>query len=361
MVKVVLNIANNYFGSMLYNNILSAQNQIGITPKVISFLSHSECQNQQIPSNCLLLGEPRILNILFKLFPIVRFYYHKKAIVSFMKDDQILWVHSHTVHSNGSLGYLIATHYGCKHIISVRNTDINYSFKYFLHLHWLYKKIIKAAYKVTAPNLPYAKIIERKFVRSPKFLPNPIDHFWEQSLPLKTSSVCSKSLKVCTLGAINRNKNQLSVIKALANFDCTVSYTVIGNIEDAKYFQLLVNEATKRSVHLTHINHINEKDVLLDLIRKSDIMCLTSYKETFGLAYIESAMAGVAVVYSKSQGIDGILDEGNIGYSATPNSIKQIYKAIDKARKLNPSAVSSLATDRFGYQNYLKTLRGLYD
>lgn len=360
MTKVILNIANNYFGSTLYENLLRGQVQIGFYPKVVSFLSEADCKKQNLKPNILLLSEPKALNKLFKLFPFLRFYYHKADIIKFTKYDNIYAIHSHTVHSNGSLGHLLAKFIGCKHIVSVRNTDVNYAFKYLIHLRYLHRAIMRTAYKITTPNSPYEKFVNLKFRLQTTYLPNPIDRFWEGKFLEKNNQHREKILSVCTLGGINKNKNQLSVIRALGRLKCDVSYSVIGKIEDKNYFALLEDECRNKGLSFQHVEHVENKEMLLAHIRRSDIMCLPSFRETFGLAYIESAMAGVPVVYSKNQGIDGILEEGQIGYSANPSNIGEICKAIMLAKNLKPTLVSGIATERFGSDSYITTLRGLY-
>ena len=62
------------------------------------------------------------------------------------------------------------------------------------------------------------------------------------------------------------------------------------------------------------------------------MFAMPSIHETFGLVYIESLTQHLAVVYTKDQGIDGLLDE-RVGEKVNALSISSIKAAI--ARILN--------------------------
>jgi glycosyltransferase involved in cell wall biosynthesis len=56
------------------------------------------------------------------------------------------------------------------------------------------------------------------------------------------------------------------------------------------------------------------------------IMPTTS--ETFGMVYIEALSAGIPIIYSKEQGIDGYFDDADIGSAVDPTSVNSVHQAI---------------------------------
>lgn len=359
MKKVVLNIANNYFGTTVFKNLIEVQKSIGLGAALLIFLEKTECKELSVPKDCLLLQEPKIINLFFKIFPTLRFYYHKNKILNFINLYEIKSVHSHTLHSNGTLGHMISNHLGASHVLSLRNTDINFAIKFFRHLMPLYARVLNSSSVVTSPNLPYKNLVKQKFSVETQFLPNPIDNFWENSRVLSENRSATNLLRVCTLGEINTNKNQLNVLKALEELKLKCEYTLIGDIADKSYFDRLKNEA--RSVRIKHVGYISDRQKLYDLLLKQSVMCLVSFKETFGLSYIECALMGLPVVYSKGQGIDGILEDGLIGFRAQPSSVEQIGRQILSSRDLKRTSVAKVSRSLFNQSSYIQRLRNLYE
>jgi glycosyltransferase involved in cell wall biosynthesis len=68
---------------------------------------------------------------------------------------------------------------------------------------------------------------------------------------------------------------------------------------------------------------------------------MPSYKETFGIAYIEALSQGLPVIYSRGQGVDGYFEKGTVGEATDPASeaeiaisIRSIISRLENVRKL---------------------------
>lgn len=53
---------------------------------------------------------------------------------------------------------------------------------------------------------------------------------------------------------------------------------------------------------------IYDKAILKDVYSRSSVFAMSSHHETFGLVYLEALTQHLAVVYTKGQGVDGMLD-----------------------------------------------------
>jgi glycosyltransferase involved in cell wall biosynthesis len=51
---------------------------------------------------------------------------------------------------------------------------------------------------------------------------------------------------------------------------------------------------------------------------------MPSRRETFGMVYIEALLAGVPILWSKNEAIDGFFDPADVGYSCDPNSAEDV-------------------------------------
>ncbi|AQL55898.1 glycosyltransferase [Abyssicoccus albus] len=250
-----------------------------------------------------------------------------------MNDNYDL-IHCHSLFSNGILGYEIAKQNEIPLIIAVRNTDINIFFKYFKHLKYqaikalLYaKKIVLISHSYKEKFLSYIPIKYKKSISDKIIIiPNGISDFWIENINDSETNK-SKTFKLLTVGHIVKNKNQLNVAKAVKNInDITgkvkIDYTIIGKVKDNSYFKKINNV-------LPDIKHLDQmpKEELIKHFRNSDLMILPSFKETFGLAYIESISQNIPVVTSKNQGIDKMFNSKFVR-SVNPNSVDEIQNIL---------------------------------
>jgi glycosyltransferase involved in cell wall biosynthesis len=51
---------------------------------------------------------------------------------------------------------------------------------------------------------------------------------------------------------------------------------------------------------------------------------MPSRRETYGMVYVEALLAGVPILWSQNQGVDGLFDNVTVGYSCDPRSITDI-------------------------------------
>jgi glycosyltransferase involved in cell wall biosynthesis len=56
---------------------------------------------------------------------------------------------------------------------------------------------------------------------------------------------------------------------------------------------------------------------------------MPSFKETFGVVYIEALSQGLPVIYSRGQGIDGFFAPHTVGEAVDPDDIQGIGAAIE--------------------------------
>ena len=67
---------------------------------------------------------------------------------------------------------------------------------------------------------------------------------------------------------------------------------------------------------------------LIEVYRANDVFALTSFKESFGMVYIEAMSQGLPVIYTKGEGFDGQFEDGNVGYSVSPSDTTDISEKI---------------------------------
>lgn len=358
---------NSYFnGSTFYKNLFDEQDKMGLNISV-----YVPAYKVIDPSTDF--GDYTKISINHHKLDRVFFHLKHKKIFSdiFGSYDfkKISLIHAHSLFSNGYIALKLKRKFGIPYIVAVRNTDVNWFFKYMIHLRKIGIEIMKESEKVfflsnTYRDFVIYKYVPKKFrkliLNKTMVIPNGIDDFWFQNkgsikVPKKSS------LKLLYVGVINKNKNLLTTIKAIEVLrkNINVEYTIVGKIVDSKICKKIKN--------LPYVKYIEPlpKEKLINIYRSNDIFVMPSYRETFGLVYPEAMSQGLPVIYSKGQGFDGQFDEGVIGYSVNskdPNDIaNKIIKILNSYKEISERCL--IKVQKFNWKeinyNYLKQYKSI--
>lgn len=324
----IISISNDYYNSKVYEKLHNSL--MGSNVENYMFVPLLK-EDKRAPGKNVIN-----LNILQKNDRFLYFYKQNKILKELIKyvehiNPSIL--HGHFVFSSGYLCLKIKEKFNIPYLVSVQNTDINVFFKFIIPLRSLGIKILLNANTIVFISSSYRELILDRYIPRKYhaiimdksiLIPFGIDSYW---LNNKNSpkNISSKEINIITVGVINKNKNQLSVAKAveLLNYEgYKITYSVIGEIQDNSIYDKLMEFE-----FVTHNNH-KTKENLLDSYRAADIFVLPSIHESFGLVYAEAMSQGLPIIYSRGQGFDGQFSQGIVGYSVDSTSYKDIANKI---------------------------------
>lgn len=243
--------------------------------------------------------------------------------------------HAHSLFSNGYIAYQIKRQFGVPYIVTVRNTDLNNFFGKIPLFIPLGVRLLREAARVVFISEAYRDETLQLYIPEKQregiwnksvVVPNGIDLFWHQSPFSAKEAYDGKRLRVLTIGAINRNKNQVAVAQALGILEAQgyeVDYTVVGVVEDAKV------ECELKQYPFVTMQPPQPKERLIEYYRCADIFVLASYTESFGLVYAEALSQSLPIIYTEKQGFDRQFANGFVGYS-TKTDPGSIAEAIQK-------------------------------
>ena len=238
-----------------------------------------------------------------------------------------------TLFSDGVLAYKLFMNYGIPYTVAVRNTDIHIFLKYRPDLISLGRKILSNAIKVIfISKSNYENFFNHKLVKGNSYFKNKseiinngIDDFW-----LENQSISSRKqipTEILFIGKFDSNKNILNLFKAfqkLKKVRENIKLNVVGSggANESKVLQF-----AKKDSSIKVYGKVNSKKELMEIFQKSHVFAMASYRETFGLVYIEALTQGLPILFTKNQGVDGTFEE-NIGISVEPSSVKEIYEGL---------------------------------
>lgn len=332
-MKKVIHICNGYLDTKLYSELINRLESRDIINYIYIFCN----KNKNILYKNL--GKNIIIDKSFNYVERIIYWYKQRKIFKRFyekfKNEEIDLIHAHTVFSNGDIAYRIKKKNKIPYVVAVRNTDINLFFKYifFLRRHGI--NILKNADKVIFLSSAYKEEFFKRYVKKElreelekkiHILPNGIDDFWLKNKNLNKKNL-GKKIRLIQVGDINKNKNIVTTIKVckeLIKKGFDIELKIIG--------RLYLSPKVLEENFIKYISFCR-KEELLRYYRESDIFILPSKYETFGLVYAEALSQGLPIIYTRGQGFDRQIPDGEVGYSIIYNDVDEIVKKIEKIIK----------------------------
>ncbi|MBK1407225.1 glycosyltransferase family 4 protein [Staphylococcus hominis] len=359
---------NSDYGNTIYRSLSKELNNFDIHQRVFRFARPNSNKNEVYDD----FVDNRINYKNYERYIFhLKHYKVIKDFLRFYKDESIDLIHAHTLFSNGYVAYNVYKKMSIPYVITVRGTDISVFFKYMKHLKNTGIKILLNSKKIIFLSHAHKSIVLKKYIPA-KYrnqieeksivIPNGVDNFYFENINSEKVIKPSRNITIITVAWINKNKNQLNMCKAISILNkkgYNITYRVIGGVENKKDEKLVSKIKNYSFVKL--IPRKNKRE-LLEEYRKADITCLLSYKETFGLTYIESLLQKKPIIYSENRGVDGYFDKKKIGYSANPSSPKDIANKIEKTIKnyVELSSNTSFYWNKFRWDTIAEQIYDIY-
>lgn len=336
----VLHLCTYYIGNKLYSKLFSNLNEENIYQTI-----YIPIRNKDLINRNLIKGERLALHYDLILKKHDRYLYKGKinkqmnrieALVPSPQSFDI--VHAHTLFSDGGTAYLLKKKYGNNYIVSVRNTDINIFYKYAIHQRKFIHKVLENASAVifishvykqkTLQLLPddlMKSIEEKSFV-----IPNGIDNQWLYTNK-RSKTLSGPQINLVFSGVLDKNKNLHTLLRVMKESLKTNKSFFLNVAGDGPLKDWLIGIANRSGLKnkVRFHGHVS-LNKLIEIMDQSDIFILPSYKETFGISYIEAMARGLPIIYTRDEGIDGYFKEGYVGFSTNPSSVDEIKNNINK-------------------------------
>lgn len=281
-------------------------------------------------------------------------------------------IHAHTLFSDGGTAYLLKKKYGLDYIVSVRSADIYAFYKYAIHHRPFIHKVLTNASKVVFISHAYKKqtfaVLPKKVVQAIEhkslIIPNGIDDKWFETKPTERTECGNDPLRILFTGSLDTNKNVetvLLLVKELRSDGVNIELNVAGDGPLRKEVTKKHNQLKLQDVVTFHGNI--SIDRLMALADQSDIFILPSYKETFGISYVEAMSRGLPIIYTRGEGIDGFFPEGAVGYGTDPNDtdnmIENMRRIAEDYQRMSKRCVSE--SKRFNWNDVANEYIQLYE
>jgi len=300
----------------------------------------------------------------------------EKQVANF---SDISLIHSTTLCFDGALAYELHKKYCIPFTSTIRNTDVNSYFRFFIFYKKYFYKILEASsmvffiskqYKIDFIKNVLPAEVSYKIKDKSIVIPNGIDNIFLNNRNNKINLKKDK-IRIVYVGGILKNKNIINTLKAihcLRKEKYNIEYTAIGsgskNVKEGVYAKDVKKYEEK--YEWFYLKDRVSHEELLKVYKDYDIFVMVSHKETFGLVYVEALSQGLPIVYSEGQGFDNTFDEGIVGFHAKSKDvidIKNKIKEIIDNYNILASNISKISFNNFSWieiaKQYIKIFKSL--
>jgi glycosyltransferase involved in cell wall biosynthesis len=345
----VLHLCSDFANQNIYTQLVRHLHAAGIQQRVFAAVrSQAEVDRQPADEAPNLLFDIR--NV---LHPRHRILFGSKIRLTCRTVEQRGWpaycglMHAHFLYSDGAAAQRLARRHSVPFITAVRNSDLFTFMKYRPDLWPRAKAVLRDASAVVFLTPAYRDLllgklrgrlrdqVQGKAVVIPSGLSGP----WLAN-PAPTRPQTS-DLRVLYVGDFSANKNIPSVIRAveLIRSRRPATLTLIGGGGDGEAeVECLLKEGA--SAFVERHQPIRDPDRLRGVARTHDVFAMPSFRETFGVVYLEALSQGLPIVHSHGQGVAGLLRNGAVSMSVDPSDPTALAAAIE-ALHANGSALQS--------------------
>lgn len=339
----ILHIANDFSSSKVHANLYKELDKLCIEQTVFNPIRITN-------KSSIGCNEFEAKYTKFVYAPVVRpihhYVYHIKkrcvfnAMIKLINVKDFNLIHATTLLTDGGLAYMLYKKYNIPYVVSVRNTDVNGFFDKMPHTWFDARKIllhakriffISSALKEKFENHRAVKTLIPKIKGKFVLQPNGIDDYFLNNVKTEERT----GLGVIYVGNFSNNKNVHRLIEAtlkihnLANYS-DIKLTLVGGGNNE-------NDYVEKMIHshpdvIKYLGKITDKERLCDILCQNSIFAMPSITETFGLVYLEALSQNLAVLYTKGQGIDGLLPS-NVGIAVNPLDVEEITSALQEMIK----------------------------
>lgn len=137
---------------------------------------------------------------------------------------------------------------------------------------------------------------------------------------------------VLSVGELNENKNQKTIIQAIAELgDMQIHYLLCGKGDQLEKLQnQVLDVGLKENVHF-----LGYRNDVVDICSQSDVYVMSSYREGLPVASLEAMYCGLPLVTSNIRGLSDVMENGVSGYMCRPDDVHGFAEGIKKLKE-NP-------------------------
>lgn len=243
-------------------------------------------------------------------------------------------IHAHVALPDGKAASLVAEDFGCPFVVTIHGQDFQQTIFRNQNCRNEIGRTLQRAEKVITVSTKLKRIGMEAFPKVKEkilVVPNGINpkEIEEQDSELQIASekanpvVLSVSNLIETKGI---DLNLKSIAKLREKYP-DIQYTVVGDGHKRKALEDLARQLGLEK-HVKFVGRVDYKTVL-SYMSKCDVFSLPSWKEGFGVVYLEAMACGKPVIGCKGEGIEDFVEDKVHGLLVEPKDPDNLAEAMD--------------------------------
>ena len=249
-----------------------------------------------------------------------------------------------------------------------------------LMMRWLIdrdRKHVSSIHQITVLDNKISRIVGKNFSTLPVVVRSGVDFEKFKNLPDKRKARMRLGLPqnkpiILVLALLNsRHRRVEDTVAAHARISNDVilllSATVHGDRDYASVIKKAVNKSPMRDRIIWNKYPLKNEEELLNLYAASDIFVFPNIQQTWGLAVIEAAAAGLPIVISDGAGAHEVFTHGQNVFRYHGGNIKDLYDKLDplvvdvNLRKRIGKAARDFVRQQFSWNQYTQDMMCVFN
>lgn len=269
-------------------------------------------------------------------------------------------IHSHFTMPDGWAAAKISTKYNVPLINTIQATDLDFT------INSCKKQIFYALNNCDTIITPTPRL-QLKLNELTKYHSSVIGYGYDS---VRLNKIIPKNrnnkIRLITISRLIKTKGidySIKAVKILIEKDLNLEYIIIGDGPERVRLQDLV----KKLFLDDNVHFLGESkhDEAMSYLSSSDIFVLPSFRETFGLVYLEAMAFGKVVIGCKGHGFDGIIKDNKNGFLVNPQDEIDIGKKVEYiiSNPLKAKAIAiggKITSKEFTFEKIAEDLDNIY-
>jgi len=272
----------------------------------------------------------------------------RKLVDALYQDFKFDVIHAHVALPDGFAGMMVRRKYNKPMVVTIHGADLHVTVYRSAACRKALSKVFKEADKVVTVSNKVQRLAEANF--------GSLDKLIVITNGINPAAIASKSRDLISRYA--GSKIILSVSHVIASKGLGLNIRAIsqltGKYPDLKYVVIGAGPEINSLRRLAYdLNLERQVDFLgelphnkaMEYMSIADIFSLPSWREGFGIVYLEAMAHGKPVIACEGEGISDVIEHGETGLLAKPKDVESLAQAMDfllgnpeKARKIGERA-----------------------
>ena len=240
-------------------------------------------------------------------------------------------VHAHMAIPDGLAAWSISHLCSCPFVVTIQATDLDLTARAGETHRAQLSHVLSAASAVISPSPRLSMDCRSQFGRPAVTVPYGIHSDDPHGEAGNTRAKLPAGTILLTAARLLRSKGIDDLLHACSNLineQLQLHLVIVGDGPDRGRLESIAR-SNSLAEHVSFLGALPHSEVLR-YMAACDVFVLPSWRETFGLVYLEAMAAGKPVIGVQEQGIDGIIEQGRTGFLVASRSICELTQTLQR-------------------------------